>query len=165
MYLRSSIISTTYVIVIDWIIPTVRKHIVPQETLACACVAVGVEEAAERWIVISALEVVEARLHTILLPLNEKMAGPNTEESIERWAGFESGIIVSNGDTLPFYYTSSAAELQSFICKDPFSIVVIAIAYPTKGEGAAIAHPTGNRHCAVFAFSSFPDNKLYLLYL
>ena len=68
MYLRSSIISTTYVIVIDWIIPTVRKHIVPQETLACACVAVGVEEAAERWIVISALEVVEARLRWVILP-------------------------------------------------------------------------------------------------
>ena len=56
------------------IIPTVRKHIVPQETLACAGVGVGVEEAAERWIVISALEVIEARFFDCGLSLRGILA-------------------------------------------------------------------------------------------
>ena len=47
---------------INWIIPTVRKHIIPQEALAGAGVAVGVDESAESWVIISALEIIEARL-------------------------------------------------------------------------------------------------------
>ena len=44
-------------------IPTIRKHIVPQEPLAGAGVAVRVEETLDDGIVISALEVIEARLY------------------------------------------------------------------------------------------------------
>lgn len=48
---------------------TESKHIVPEEALSGTCIAVGIEEAAERWIVISALQVVEARLRNCVLPL------------------------------------------------------------------------------------------------
>ena len=51
---------TTIIISITRIIPAVRKHIVPQEALAGAGVAVGVEEAAQGWVVVTGLEVVEA---------------------------------------------------------------------------------------------------------
>ena len=44
----------------------------PQETLACAGVGVGVEEALDDGIVISALEVIEARLFDEGLPLRAK---------------------------------------------------------------------------------------------
>ena len=47
---------------INRIVVTVRKHIVPQEALAGAGVAVGVEEAAQGRVVVAALQVVEARL-------------------------------------------------------------------------------------------------------
>ena len=53
---------TITVRIFSGVISTVRKHIVPQETLACAGVGVGVEEALNDGVVISALEVVEARL-------------------------------------------------------------------------------------------------------
>ena len=52
----------------NWNIVTIRKHIIPQEALAGACVAVGVEEALDDGIVISALEVVEACLRWVILP-------------------------------------------------------------------------------------------------
>ena len=52
----------------NWNIVTIRKHIIPQEALAGACVAVGVEEALDDGIVISGLEVIEARLRCNLLP-------------------------------------------------------------------------------------------------
>ncbi len=54
---------------VNRIASAIRKHIVPQEALAGAGVAVGVEESSEGWVVISALEVVEARLFDDGLPL------------------------------------------------------------------------------------------------
>ena len=45
------------------IIPAVRKHIVTQEALSGAGVAVGVEEALDDGIVISGLQVIEPRLY------------------------------------------------------------------------------------------------------
>ena len=51
------------------VIPAIRKHIIPQEALTSAGVAVGVEESAEGGVVISALEVVEARLGDEVLSL------------------------------------------------------------------------------------------------
>ena len=56
-----------------WIIPAVRKHIVPQEALAGACVAVGVEEALDHRVVISALQVIEARLFDGAVAVEAKM--------------------------------------------------------------------------------------------
>ena len=53
----------------NWIIPTVRKHIVPEEALAGAAVGVCVEEALDDGVVISGLQVVEARLRNCVLPL------------------------------------------------------------------------------------------------
>ena len=50
-----------------WIVLTIRKHIVPEEALTGGGVGVCVEEAAKRWVVISALEIIEARLLTIVL--------------------------------------------------------------------------------------------------
>ena len=44
------------------IVVTIRKHIVPQEALAGTGVAVGVEEAAQRGVVVSGLQVIEAHL-------------------------------------------------------------------------------------------------------
>ncbi len=52
----------------NWNIVTIRKHIIPQEALTGACVAVGVEEALDDGIVISGLEVIEARLRDCVLP-------------------------------------------------------------------------------------------------
>ena len=45
------------------IIPAVRKHIVPQEALAGTAVGVGVEEPLDGWVIISGLQVIEARLY------------------------------------------------------------------------------------------------------
>ena len=45
-----------------WFVVTVRKHIVPQEALAGAGVAVGVDKPSQNRVVISALQVVEVRL-------------------------------------------------------------------------------------------------------
>ena len=58
---------------INRIIPTVCKHIVPQEALAGTGVAVSVEEAAQGGIVVSALEVVEARLCIVVVAAGAKM--------------------------------------------------------------------------------------------
>ena len=52
----------------DRTIPTVRKHIVAQEALAGAGVAVCVEESSEGRIVIYALEVIEAGLRIVVVP-------------------------------------------------------------------------------------------------
>ena len=51
------------------IILTVRKHIVPQEALAGAAIGVCVEEALDDGVVISGLQVIEARLFNGGLPL------------------------------------------------------------------------------------------------
>ena len=50
------------------IIPAVRKHIVPEEALTGAGVAVGVEEAANGGVVVSGLQVIEARLRVVVVP-------------------------------------------------------------------------------------------------
>ena len=56
------------------IVPAVRKHIVPQEALAGAGVAVGVEEAAKGGVVISGLQVVEARFPVeIITPVAQRI--------------------------------------------------------------------------------------------
>ena len=46
----------------NWIIIAIRKHIEPEKALSGAAVGVGVEEALNDGVVISALEVIEARL-------------------------------------------------------------------------------------------------------
>ena len=53
----------------NWIIPTVRKHIVPEEALAGAAVGVCVEEALDGGVIISGLQVIEAGLLSYGLPL------------------------------------------------------------------------------------------------
>ena len=53
---------------------TISKHIVPQEALAGAGVAVGVDESTEGGVVISALEVVEARLCIAVVAVGAKMS-------------------------------------------------------------------------------------------
>ena len=55
------------------IITTIRKHVVPEEALASAAIGVGVEEALNNGVVISGLEVIEAGLYKILLPVTEKL--------------------------------------------------------------------------------------------
>ena len=47
----------------DRIIPAVHEHIVPEKTLAGAAIGVCVEEALDDGVVISGLEVIEARLY------------------------------------------------------------------------------------------------------
>ena len=59
--------------IIDWIIPTIREHIVPQEALSGAAVGVCVEEALDNGVVISGLEVIEVRLSRMILPASSKM--------------------------------------------------------------------------------------------
>ena len=49
------------------VVPAVRKHIVPQEALAGAGVAVSVEESAEGGVVISGLQVIEARFGVVVV--------------------------------------------------------------------------------------------------
>ena len=73
------------------IIPTVRKHIVPQEALAGGSVAVSVDKSAEGGVVISALEVIEARFSDCGLSLRAI------------WAGFLLGKMAIPGgqNTLP----------------------------------------------------------------
>ena len=63
------------VITVDRIVPTVRKHIVPEETLPSAAIGVCVEEALDDGGVISALEVIEASLFSSGLPLRANFAG------------------------------------------------------------------------------------------
>ena len=50
-----------WIISVHRIIIAIRKHIEPQEALAGGGVAVGVDKSAEGGVVISALEVIEAR--------------------------------------------------------------------------------------------------------
>ena len=57
----------TWIFTAHRIVIAVRKHVVPDKPLAGAGVAVGVEEAAQGGIVISALEVIEARLGNAVL--------------------------------------------------------------------------------------------------
>ena len=57
------------------VIPTIRKHIEPEEALAGAAVAVRVEETLDDGIVISALEVIEARLFDGGLPMEAILQG------------------------------------------------------------------------------------------
>ena len=45
----------------------------PQETLARTCVAVGVEEALDDGVVVSALQVIEARLFDLAVAVGAKM--------------------------------------------------------------------------------------------
>ena len=66
---------TIWISITHRIIPAVRKHVVPDKPLAGAGVAVGVEESAEDGVVISALEVIEARLFRSVLPLRAIFAG------------------------------------------------------------------------------------------
>ena len=67
------------------IIPAVRKHIVPQEALAGAGVAVGVEEALDNGVVISALEVIEAGFYDGEVAIYEvKKQGPKVAKTEER---------------------------------------------------------------------------------
>ena len=59
---------TSWIKTIRWVIPAIRKHIIPQEALTSAGVAVCVEEAAQGGVVVAALQVVEACLRCNLLP-------------------------------------------------------------------------------------------------
>ena len=52
---------------INWAVVTICEHVKPKEALASATVGVGVEEALEDGVVISALEVVEARLRIVVI--------------------------------------------------------------------------------------------------
>ena len=62
-----------YITVCYRTIPAVRKHIEPQEALPRAGIAVGVEEAAQGGVIISALEVIEARLLIQVVAVGTKM--------------------------------------------------------------------------------------------
>ena len=46
---------------VDWIIQTICKHIIAQQALAGGNEGVGVDEAAEFGVIISALEIIESR--------------------------------------------------------------------------------------------------------
>ena len=65
---------TAWVFGDQWIISAIRKHIVPEEPLSRAAVGIGVEEALEYRIVISALEVVEACLCIAVVAIVAKMS-------------------------------------------------------------------------------------------
>ena len=54
------------------IIPAVHEHIVPEEPLAGACVGVRVQESLHDGVVISALEVIEARLYGRVVAIEAK---------------------------------------------------------------------------------------------
>ena len=64
---------TGAIVRVNWIIPTVRKHIVPQEPLPRACVAVSIDEPLDYRIVISGLQVIEARLFDGVVAVEAKM--------------------------------------------------------------------------------------------
>ena len=67
--LSSSVVAITY-----RIIPTIREHIAAEEALAGGGEAVGVDEAAEIGVVITALQVIEPRLLGMRLAKGEKNA-------------------------------------------------------------------------------------------
>ena len=56
----------------NWIIIAIRKHIEPEKALSGAAVGVCVEEALHNGIVISALEVIEARLFGLSVAIEAK---------------------------------------------------------------------------------------------
>ena len=65
-------IVAAWILVCNWIIVAVRKHIEPQEALAGAAVGVCVEEALDDGVVISGLQVVEARLSERVVAIEAK---------------------------------------------------------------------------------------------
>ena len=75
MNLPRCIICTTRISIANRVIPAIRKHIVPQETLAGGGVGVGVDEAADLGIVISALEVIEPGLYWVIVAI-DPFSGP-----------------------------------------------------------------------------------------
>ena len=52
---------TTGVRMVDWVIPAVCEHVASQDALAGGDIGVGVDEPAHLWVIISALQVIEAR--------------------------------------------------------------------------------------------------------
>ena len=77
----------------NWIIPTVRKHIVPEEALAGAGVAVCVEESSEGRIVISALQVIEARLRIVVVPaVTQLIRGRRRASTLYRRVSGQKGL-------------------------------------------------------------------------
>lgn len=54
--------------ILDRVVLAICKHIVAEEALTSGGVAVGVDEAAQGGVVISALEVIKARLRDCVLP-------------------------------------------------------------------------------------------------
>ena len=55
------------IVAVYWIIPAVRKHVIPEEALTGAGVAVGVEEALDDGVIVSALEIIEAGLGVVVV--------------------------------------------------------------------------------------------------
>ena len=76
------IVLPCYIFTLDWIVSAIRKHIISQEALAGAGVAVGVEEPSQGGVVISALEVIEARLRIVVVPAVTHLIR-GTEESFD----------------------------------------------------------------------------------
>ena len=70
---------TAWIFIAHRIIIAVRKHIVPEKALSRAAVGVCVEEALHNGVIISALEVVEARLRELIVPANLQIAGLSAE--------------------------------------------------------------------------------------
>ena len=58
-----------------WGIATVREHVVPEEAGAGGGVAVGIQEALDDGVVISRLQVIEARLSGRTVAIEEKKRG------------------------------------------------------------------------------------------
>ena len=56
-----------YVCVRNRIVPTVREHIIAEEALAGACETVGVDEALDYRVIITALEVIESRFYVLIV--------------------------------------------------------------------------------------------------
>ena len=75
----SSIVSSA-----RWVVVTVRKHIVPEEAGAGGGVAVGIQEALDDGVVISGLEVIEARLFDGEIAMRSKTGPRSCKNGVER---------------------------------------------------------------------------------
>ena len=130
----------------NWIIPAVRKHIIPQEALAGAAVGIGVEKALNDGVIISALEIIEARLLTIVLSVYRFRRLFFVIEKIGKQSNLNCSFVVSMNYSL-FIIRHLCGFLQQFFEKMYLSqqfaaIITVLNLLLTKRLISSIAHTT-----------------------
>ena len=80
-----NIICAAFVYAHNRVIPTVWEHVVPEKAMRSCSVAVSVQESLDDGIVISGLQVIEARLLIRVVAVGAKMRSIQPSEKSEKW--------------------------------------------------------------------------------